>query len=144
MPDDDEIIKPTPRIDFARAELPEVNPDQDPDLKEEDDVADVPAAAAIAEPTVEELVAKRDELEASIQKKKEDYQIVVMNEIRKVMWEHEITLEKLVQHFGGIKLRRKSHKARVRYRDPVTGTTWSGRGKEPLWIRGKNRDDFAV
>lgn len=28
------------------------------------------------------------------------------------------------------------------YRDPDTGKLWSGQGREPLWIRGKNRDDF--
>jgi DNA-binding protein H-NS len=31
-----------------------------------------------------------------------------------------------------------------RYRDPKTGTTWSGRGREPNWIKDvKNRNRFA-
>ncbi|GLU33937.1 H-NS histone family protein [Trinickia caryophylli] len=32
----------------------------------------------------------------------------------------------------------------ARYRDPKTGATWSGRGKPPKWIAGKNRDRFLI
>lgn len=31
-----------------------------------------------------------------------------------------------------------------KYRDPATGKTWTGRGKPPLWIRDKDRDQFAI
>jgi len=28
--------------------------------------------------------------------------------------------------------------------DPKTGATWSGRGREPLWIKGKKRERFQI
>ncbi|HEX7682289.1 MAG TPA: H-NS histone family protein [Trinickia sp.] len=31
-----------------------------------------------------------------------------------------------------------------KYQDPKTGKTWSGRGKPPTWIVGKNRDRFLI
>ena len=31
-----------------------------------------------------------------------------------------------------------------KFRDPQSGATWSGRGREPAWLKGKNRQDFAV
>lgn len=31
-----------------------------------------------------------------------------------------------------------------KYRDPKSGATWSGRGKPPKWIAGKNRDRFLI
>ncbi|AJY13686.1 H-NS histone family protein [Burkholderia dolosa] len=31
-----------------------------------------------------------------------------------------------------------------KYRDPKSGATWSGRGKPPNWIVGKNRDRFLI
>ena len=31
-----------------------------------------------------------------------------------------------------------------KFRDPQSGATWSGRGREPGWLKGKNRQDFAV
>lgn len=30
------------------------------------------------------------------------------------------------------------------YRDPSTGATWSGRGTEPTWIKGRDRQAFKV
>ena len=35
-------------------------------------------------------------------------------------------------------------KVAPKYRDPATGDTWTGRGKAPRWIAGKNRDDFLI
>lgn len=37
-----------------------------------------------------------------------------------------------------------SNKVAVKYRDEKTGATWTGRGKPPAWIQGKNRDDFLI
>ena len=31
-----------------------------------------------------------------------------------------------------------------KYRDPNSGSTWSGRGKPPKWIAGQNRDQFLI
>lgn len=31
-----------------------------------------------------------------------------------------------------------------KYRDPGTGATWTGRGKPPNWILGKDRAAFAI
>lgn len=30
------------------------------------------------------------------------------------------------------------------YRDPASGATWSGRGTEPAWIKGRDRQAFKV
>jgi len=32
----------------------------------------------------------------------------------------------------------------AKYRDPLTGASWSGRGRAPKWIEGKNRAEFLV
>lgn len=46
--------------------------------------------------------------------------------------------------------RNKPHtrrKASPKFQDPVSGATWSGRGKTPKWIssaRGKSKEDFAI
>ncbi len=31
-----------------------------------------------------------------------------------------------------------------KYRDPATGATWTGRGMAPVWIRDKDRAQFAI
>ena len=35
-------------------------------------------------------------------------------------------------------------KAPAKFRDPVTGATWSGRGKTPKWMAGKEREQFEI
>lgn len=32
----------------------------------------------------------------------------------------------------------------VKYQDPVTGATWTGRGRAPSWIRNRSYNDFLV
>ncbi|KUZ01893.1 hypothetical protein WS50_08690 [Burkholderia territorii] len=51
--------------------------------------------------------------------------------------EFQFTLDEL---FPDIRKR----KACPRYFDPVSGATWSGRGREPHWIRGKDRRTFEL
>jgi DNA-binding protein H-NS len=35
-------------------------------------------------------------------------------------------------------------KAAPKYRDPASGKTWSGRGRTPRWLDGKNSSDFLI
>ncbi|HHV7525560.1 TPA: H-NS histone family protein [Burkholderia orbicola] len=37
---------------------------------------------------------------------------------------------------------RGGHEAK--YMDPLTGKTWSGRGRMPLWIRDKKKEDYLL
>ncbi len=39
---------------------------------------------------------------------------------------------------------RSATKRRARYYDPVSGATWSGVGRAPEWIRGKERKQFEL
>ncbi len=37
----------------------------------------------------------------------------------------------------------------AKYRDPATGTTWSGRGRTPVWLsdqiaQGRSKEEFAI
>jgi DNA-binding protein H-NS len=41
-------------------------------------------------------------------------------------------------------VKREKHKAEVKFRNPVTGAGWSGRGREPRWLAGKDRSAYAV
>ena len=39
---------------------------------------------------------------------------------------------------------KKTGKVAAKYRDPLTGNTWSGRGLAPKWLAGKNKADFLI
>ena len=40
--------------------------------------------------------------------------------------------------------RSSSGKVAPKYRNPSTGETWTGRGKAPKWIEGRDRSSFII
>ncbi|RQU87412.1 H-NS histone family protein [Burkholderia cenocepacia] len=40
--------------------------------------------------------------------------------------------------------RQRQQKRKVKYYDPASGCTWSGVGREPHWIKGKDRKGFLL
>jgi DNA-binding protein H-NS len=32
----------------------------------------------------------------------------------------------------------------MKYQDPVSGSQWTGRGRAPKWLEGKNKEDFLI
>jgi len=94
--------------------------------------------------SVEELTAERERLDNEIKSKTDDQKTSVINQIKTVVETYAITTEELVEALGGLKSRRKGVKAKQKYADPASGATWSGRGKEPAWIKGKDRKKFLI
>jgi DNA-binding protein H-NS len=62
-------------------------------------------------------------------------------QIREIMQTYGLTVADL----GG-----KAKEAKVRkpvpakYRDTSTGEEWTGRGRAPKWLDGKNKDDYLI
>jgi DNA-binding protein H-NS len=67
----------------------------------------------------------------------------VLADIRKKINDYQLTAQDL-----GLTVRRgrppKKEPLPPVYQDPVSGNTWSGRGKPPKWIMGKDRDGFVI
>ena len=63
-------------------------------------------------------------------------------QIAAIMKDYGLTVEDL----GGAKA--KPVKTRVavpvKYRDDVTGETWTGRGRSPKWLEGKNKNQYLI
>ncbi len=91
--------------------------------------------------TYEEFQAKIAELQAQADEifKKEQHE--ALGKIKKLMGMYKISIEDIQ---GTAKKSRKVSEAKAKYRDPITGSEWSGRGRAPRWLEGKNRDDFRV
>ncbi|WP_080427979.1 H-NS histone family protein [Burkholderia ubonensis] len=69
----------------------------------------------------------------------------VIEEIQKVIAEFDLKPEDL---FADIQRKtrrvRRRAPALVKYRDPASGAVWSGRGREPRWIAGQDRENFLI
>jgi DNA-binding protein H-NS len=99
----------------------------------------------LAEMSIEQLKAQQAEIDRKISEKQTAEKQAVISQIAQVMKDYNIPVEELVEALGGIKFRRKGTKAKAKYRDPATGITWSGRGKEPAWIKGvADRTPFEI
>lgn len=94
---------------------------------------------------VSNLLAQRAELDRQINALRAEKRGQAIAEVRARIAEYELTPEEL---FGVSRPRRASSTTGSvvppKYRNPVTGDTWTGRGKPPVWIRDKNRDDFLI
>ena len=64
-------------------------------------------------------------------------------QIKMTMAEYGITLADL-GFIGKMKNGQVRAPLAPKYRNPVTGDTWSGRGKAPKWIDPKNKEKFLI
>nr|WP_175981592.1 H-NS histone family protein [Burkholderia sp. BCC1630] len=78
------------------------------------------------------LIAQRDALDAQINAAREAEREAAIGQIKALMKEFDLSI---------LDLQEKGHKRNSRrmstvpkYRDPATGKTWSGRGRQPAWL----------
>jgi len=92
--------------------------------------------------TYQEYTAKIAELQALAEAARKTEIAGAREQIAAIMREHGLTLADL----GGA-VKAKSDKVRaavpVKYRNEA-GDTWTGRGRMPKWLEGKDKDQFLV
>lgn len=92
--------------------------------------------------TVAQLLEQKAALEAQIEAIRKAENADAIAKVKALVTEHGLTQQDI---FGGAKRGRKaSGSVAAKYRDPATGATWTGRGKAPKWIDGKDRAQFAI
>ncbi len=97
--------------------------------------------------SLEQLLEKQQELTSKIAALRTQQKKEALAEIISIVEKYEFTPDEVAaalgkRHAGGSK--RKGGTVPPKYRDPATGATWTGRGKPPAWIAGKDRDAFLI
>jgi DNA-binding protein H-NS len=92
--------------------------------------------------TYKQLTAQLEKLhkEVALAREKEIEQAIV--EIKQTIADYGITAEEL--GFSSKRTAAKKPPLPAKYRNPKTGETWSGRGRAPAWLAGKNRERFLI
>ncbi len=90
--------------------------------------------------TFHELLAQRAALETEIQTAKAEERSTALTEVKRLVDKFAFSTREI---FGTNKTR-KRQPAEPRYRDPGTGAMWSGRGRTPAWIDGKDRSQVQI
>jgi DNA-binding protein H-NS len=92
--------------------------------------------------TVAQLLAQKAALEAQIEAALKAENAEAIGQVKAMIAEHGLTQQDI---FGGAKRGRKaSGLVAPKYKDPISGATWTGRGKAPKWIEGKDRSSFLI
>ena len=101
--------------------------------------------------TLNELLAQKAALEKQISDAQREERASAIAQIKALMSEHGLTLADLGNRSAPLPQPKKAGTVKVaaKYRDSVTGDSWSGRGLQPKWLKaalaaGRSLSDFAV
>lgn len=94
--------------------------------------------------TLQDLLAQREALERQINELRAAEMSEAVSKIHALMKEYGLTQKDLFTHTGNKAAKTSSSKVAAKYRDPVSGKEWSGRGLAPKWLAGKNREEFLI
>ena len=84
------------------------------------------------------LLAEQEALNAEIARQKKHAASEALAQIHGLIAEFGFTAQQVFPWRPTVK------EFAAKYRDPRTGATWTGRGKPPAWIAGKDREQFLV
>ena len=88
-----------------------------------------------------ELITQREELDKQIRERQAMERSAARENARRLIAEFSITPSEL----GLVKKQNAAPRVVApKFRDPISGATWTGRGRAPAWIRDKDYREFAI
>lgn len=105
--------------------------------------------------SLKDLLAQRAALEAQIAEAQRSERAEAIAKVRQLMAEYGLTMADVAGGRGSSGASRPAGrggagtKVAPKYRDTVTGSTWTGRGLQPRWLRdalaaGRSLADFEI
>jgi DNA-binding protein H-NS len=93
--------------------------------------------------TLQQLLAEKEALEKKIAEARRQESAQALSQVRALVAQFDLKPSDI---FPAEKRRSGAASVSVKpkYRDPATGKTWTGRGKPPKWIEGKDRSRFEI
>ncbi|WP_419689999.1 H-NS family nucleoid-associated regulatory protein [Burkholderia theae] len=93
--------------------------------------------------TYAELLSQFDRLKQEIENAREREKERFLQQLITLLERNGVSLIDLISYWKNAPATAKTT-VKPKYFDPATGKTWAGRGREPEWIRGKDRRDFLI
>lgn len=95
--------------------------------------------------TLKDLIAQREALEKQIAELRQSEIADSIAKVRALIAQHGLTQSDI---FGGSSKEKKTKvagsKVAAKYRDPISGKEWSGRGLAPKWLQGKDKSAYLI
>ena len=93
--------------------------------------------------TLKELLQQQEALTQRIAEARKREIADTVQKVRALVAEYGLNVQDVFPGRRGGK-GASGNKVAPKYRDPATGATWTGRGKPPKWIDGKDRNLFRI
>lgn len=90
-----------------------------------------------------ELLQQRDALTVQIEEARQREIADAVAQVKAIVSEYGLNPEDIFAKRRG-RSGLAGTKVPPKYRDPISGKTWTGRGKAPRWLDGKDRDDYLI
>ena len=87
------------------------------------------------------LKAQIAELEKQAAQVRETEILAAKSQVREIMQTYGLTIADLG---GATKAPKPRKTVAAKYRDSSTGAEWTGRGRAPTWLNGKNKEDYLI
>jgi DNA-binding protein H-NS len=86
---------------------------------------------------------QHEALQVQIDAAREKEVAAAIEKVRAIIGEYSLTLEQVFAEPKGKRGPKLGTKP-AKYRDPASGATWSGMGREPMWIKGQPREHYLI
>jgi DNA-binding protein H-NS len=90
---------------------------------------------------LKQLLQAREELDRKIAEVRKQAKADAVARVRAIVAEFDLTARDV---FPVATRKGAANPGEPKYRDPVSGKVWTGRGKPPNWIQGKDRSQFLI
>ena len=94
--------------------------------------------------TYQELLKQQAALAVQVEEARKREIADAVARVRQIVNEYDLTETDVFPAGRRAATPRMAGKVAPKYRDPATGQTWTGRGKPPKWIDGKDRNLFRI
>ena len=96
-------------------------------------------------PTYHEYQEQIAKLQSLAERARQDEMAEARRQVRELMQKHNLSAADLTASTKKPATPgRKQGTVQAKYQDPASGQTWTGRGRAPRWLDGKNREDCLL
>ena len=96
--------------------------------------------------TLKVLLSQIESLQSQVSEVRQTEVAEAIAKVRSIIDEYQLTANDIFPSSRGAKssAKKAGGKVAAKYRDPLSGKTWSGRGLAPKWLAGKNKEDYLI
>jgi DNA-binding protein H-NS len=95
-------------------------------------------------PTYQEYQEQIAKLQVLAEQARQDELVEARRKVRELMDAYKLSPSDFAEPNKKAKQSGKKGPVQAKYRDPDSGATWTGRGRAPRWLNGRDKEKFLI